>query len=211
MTDPTTYLPIADHAFAPLYPYYAEKIVAATGIRAGVCMDAGCGGGHLGLALVDLTQLHLCLLDKSHEMIEQAKANIVARGMEARARTMWGVVQALPLPAAALDLVVSRGSIPFWSDLPLAFSEIKRVLRPGGHAYLGGGLGTPEMREQIQRTARSLDAGWRGGGHRMIPQHPEGYYEVALQEACIEGFRVLRGDDGTWIHFQKESGAGGRR
>jgi len=210
MTDPTTYLPIAENAFAPLYPYYAQKIVEATGVQAGLCLDAGCGGGHLGLALAEQTQLQLCLLDKSHEMIEHAKANIVARGFEARARTMWGIVQAIPLPAAAVDLVVSRGSIPFWSDLPLAFGEIMRVLRPGGHAFLGGGLGPPEMREQIQRTARSLDAAWRGGEHRMIPQHPEGYYEVALQGARIEGFRVMRGDDGTWIHFQKDGRTEGR-
>ena len=211
MTDPTTYLPIADHVFAPLYPYYAEKIVEATGVRAGICLDVGCGGGHLGLALAELTQMHLCLLDKSHEMIEQAQANIVARGLEARARTIGGIVQAIPLPAAAVDLVVSRGSIPFWSDLPLAFSEIRRVLRPGGHAYLGGGLGPPEMREQIQQAAHRLDSGWRGGGHRMVPRHPEGLYEVALQEARIEGFRVMRGEDGTWIHFQKLSCEGERR
>ena len=33
------------------------------------------------------------------------------------------------------------GSLPFWSDKTQAFREIKRVLKPGGIAYIGCGFG----------------------------------------------------------------------
>ena len=36
----------------------------------------------------------------------------------------------------SIDLVVSHGSIHHWRDVQAAFSEIYRVLKPGGLAYL---------------------------------------------------------------------------
>lgn len=202
MTDATSYIAIADGAFAPLYPYYARKIIEATGVRLGACLDVGCGGGHLGMALAEQADLYVRLLDKSPEMLRRAEASIVQRHLQARVQTVYASVEAIPLPDASFDLVVSRGSLPFWSDLPTAFREIARVLRPGGHAYLGGGLGPPELRAEVLREARRLDPGWQGGSRPNIPHHPEGHYERALEQAGLADFRVTRGEDGTWVRFQ---------
>jgi ubiquinone/menaquinone biosynthesis C-methylase UbiE len=53
---------------------------------------------------------------------------------------------AIPLGDSSVNLVFSRGSIFFWSNLETCLKEIQRVLRPGGFALLGGGYGfsTPE-------------------------------------------------------------------
>jgi ubiquinone/menaquinone biosynthesis C-methylase UbiE len=72
-----------------------------------------------------------------------------------------GDVAALPVEDASQDLVISRDSVFFWEDLPLAFTEILRVLRPGGHAYVGGGFGSAELAERIVAEMHRHIPGWQ--------------------------------------------------
>ena len=196
------YRDIAGEVFAPLYPYYAGLIVEKTGIRAGRCLDAGCGGGHLGLALAEITDLDICLLDQSSKALDVARENITLRGLTSRTELIEASVESIPLPGDFIDMVVSRGSIPFWQNLAVAFREIMRVLKPGGQAYLGGGLGSAQMREQIQRSMRERDPEWQKGTGR-IPQRSVTEYSEALLDAGIRNFNVEKGDEGTWIRFTK--------
>jgi ubiquinone/menaquinone biosynthesis C-methylase UbiE len=198
-----SYHAIATGPFAPLYPYYAGRILAKASVSSGRCLDVGCGGGYLGLAVAEMSGLELCLLDQSAEMLAIARANAGERGLSHRINIVQGVVQAIPLADESVDLVVSRGSIPFWEELATAFREIYRVLRPGGFACVGGGLGTPEMRQAIMREMKERDPRWHGGERSGIPHHPENHYIDALQAAAIPGFTVTRGETGTWIEFRK--------
>lgn len=50
-TDPASFEIIARTIFAPVYPVIASQIIEATGITSGFCLDIGCGGGHLGMAV----------------------------------------------------------------------------------------------------------------------------------------------------------------
>jgi ubiquinone/menaquinone biosynthesis C-methylase UbiE len=201
-TEAASYRRIANEIFAPLYPYYGRLILNKTGVRQGRCLDVGCGGGHLGLALAELADFDLWLLDPSASMLSVAESNLRERGFSAKAWVVEAVVEAMPLPDAFFDLVVSRGSIPFWKDLPAAFAEIGRVLKPGGHAYLGGGLGPAAMREQIEGRMKELAAEGRQDPRRKIPQRTVEEYRAALDLAGVRGYTVERGDEGTWIRFQ---------
>jgi len=201
--NPHSYHAIATGPFAPLYPYYADQILSKAGVVSGCCLDVGCGGGYLGLAVAEMSGMDLYLLDQSSEMVAIAQANVSERGLSGKVKIMQGEVQSIPLLDWSVDLVVSRGSIPFWEDLPTAFREIYRILKPGGFACVGGGLGTPEMRKAIQREMQNLDPEWRTGKCSSIPHHPENHYEDALQAAAIPGSCVNRGEDGTWVEFRK--------
>jgi SAM-dependent methyltransferase len=201
--DPNSYHAIATGPFAPLYPYYAGQILTKAGVTSGCCLDVGCGGGYLGLAVAEISGLDLYLLDQSAEMVAIAQTNVSTYALSDRVKIMQGVVQAIPLPDQSVDLVVSRGSIPFWEDLPTAFSEIHRVLKSGGFACVGGGLGTPEMRQAILREMRSHDPQWHTKQRHSIPHHDESHYANALQAAAISGATVNRGETGTWIEFRK--------
>jgi ubiquinone/menaquinone biosynthesis C-methylase UbiE len=198
-----SYSVIADEVFAPLYPYYAEMIVNKTGIRAGECLDVGCGCGHLGLALAEAGAFKVCSLDCSAEMIGRTAANAHARGLSARVRTLQADVEAIPLPTDSFDLVVSRGSVPFWNNLPAAFNEIRRVLKPGGHAYVGGGLGPKHIREKIECNMRRREPGSRWSEAERIPRRSVEEYELGLRLAGIADAIVDRGDEGTWVRFVK--------
>ena len=197
------YSAIASEVFAPLYPYYASLIVDQTGIHSGKCLDIGCGGGHLGLALAADTDLTVSLLDQSNKAIRIARQNIRERGMEGRVNAVVAQVESLPFSDEFFDLAVSRGSVPFWQDLTAAFAEIFRVLKPGGQAYIGGGLGSPEIREKIRSTMRERDPEWHKEMPGKIPHRSVEEYCEALSGAGIRNFKVDRGDEGTWIRFQK--------
>ena len=114
-------------------------------------------------------------------------------------------VHALPLRDGAVDLVVSRGSVMFWDDLPRAFAEIRRVLAPGGRAFLGGGLGSPEIRLAICREMAKRDARWsEDAPPPPRPGTDPDRHAAALRAAGIEHFTITREDAGHWIEIWRE-------
>ena len=144
MENALEYDAIASGVFAPLYPVVAEAILERTGVLSGRMLDVGCGGGHLGFAVMERAPFEGWLVDVSPDAVELCRERSLGRGLGDRCRCLVGDVHALPLEDAFFDLVVSRGSMGFWRDYPLAFGEIRRVLKPGGRAYVGGGLGNRE-------------------------------------------------------------------
>ncbi|MFH0784704.1 MAG: class I SAM-dependent methyltransferase [Pseudomonadota bacterium] len=198
----STYNTIALGPNASIYAYYAKRIVATTATLTGNCLDVGCGGGYLGLALARITPLDFIFFDQSPAMLQCAEDNITNFDCRSRARTLHGRVQAIPLTDDSIDLVVSRGSVPFWDDLATAFSEIYRVLRPGGHAYVGGGLGDPKTRAETEERMRRHHPEWQNKDRRP-PHHDNEHYQRALTAAAIDPFAVNRSDEGLWITFRK--------
>lgn len=187
---------------APMYAYYAQKIKEKTGITRGVCLDVGSGGGYLGLALAKITDLDFIFLDISGNALEKAKAHIIEDGLQKRAKTLLADVHTIPLADGSVNLVISRGSIPFWKDPATALKEIYRVLAPGGKAYVGGGRGTPEIQAQIESKRKALGMGLMGKGPKNVP--PRDYDEI-LKNTGITKYSLNRGDDGMWIQIWKQS------
>jgi SAM-dependent methyltransferase len=195
---------------APIYAYYAEQIKKKTSITKGLCVDAGSGGGYLGLALAKITGLDFVFLDISPQALEKAKEHIVEDGLQQRARTLLADVHNIPLEDGSVDLVISRGSLPFWKDPVQAFKEIDRILAPGGQAYVGGGRGTPEIREQIAARRKALGQAlpdWEKRKDGVPPGAPSRMmnrdFNEILQQTGIAKYAVNKGDDGLWIRIWK--------
>jgi len=204
-TDADTFLAVSRKAFAPLYPFYAAQFLDHSGITRGRCLDLGCGGGDLGLAVTARSALSLILLDRAPTMVQAASQLAAAQGLAGRTLVLEADVHELPLAEASVDLIVSRGSLMFWKDLPRAFADIYRVLSGQGRAYIGGGLGSPEMRQAICREMAKHDSNWRPDG--PPPPRPgtdPGRHEAALRTAGIEHFAITREDTGHWIELWKE-------
>ncbi len=202
VSDASTYNAIALGVNAPIYTYYAGRILEKTGIDSGRCLDVGCGGGHLGLALARITALDFVFLDMSPEMLRYAEENIASGDLTSRSKTLLGHVQAIPLADASIDLVISRGSVPFWDDLATAFREIKRVLKPGGHAYVGGGLGDPKTRNSIRERLKMEHPEWHERKRKPL-LHDDRHYTDALEAAGLDSFTMTRNDEGMWIEGRK--------
>ncbi len=123
------------------YACVARDVVETCTPCEGVWVDLGCGEGPLAFALAELSGSVLVLVDPNPETLARALVRAAKLDLSRRTVAVRGQAESLPLADASVDLVVSRGSIFFWEDRPAGVREVYRVLRPGGKAMLGGGLG----------------------------------------------------------------------
>jgi SAM-dependent methyltransferase len=70
-------------------------------------------------------------LDMTDEMLALARRN-VAEADVTNVHFLKGVIEAIPLPAASVDVVISNCVINLSTDKASVLAEIARVLRPGG-------------------------------------------------------------------------------
>jgi arsenite methyltransferase len=70
-------------------------------------------------------------VDMTPAMIEAARASVTAAG-HTHVEVREGLIEALPLPAGSADWVISNCVINLSPDKPKVFSEIFRILAPGG-------------------------------------------------------------------------------
>jgi arsenite methyltransferase len=74
-------------------------------------------------------------LDMTEEMLALARANAAEAGAT-NVDFLKGQIEAIPLPAATVDLVISNCVVNLSTDKPAVFAETFRVLRPGGRIGL---------------------------------------------------------------------------
>lgn len=187
--------------FAPCYPVVASQILEKTGVSEGLCLDLGCGTGYLGLAVAEATNMEVCLLDTDPEMLSICQRNIIARQAGERVLTKAGDVHQIPFTDQSVQLVVSRGSVFFWEDPVQAFREIYRVLAPRGMACIGGGFGTVEIKQQIDRQMEKRNPGWHEHLHGRIGPGCTDKYPPLLAASGIDHFEIDHGPTGLWILF----------
>ena len=200
---------VALGANAALYEHYADRILRATGIRSGLCLDAGTGGGYLGLALARITELDFVLLDRSADFLRKAEGNISLAGLSGRARTLVADVHEIPLDDRSVDLVVSRGSIPFWTDPVRALREIHRVLAPGGKTFVGVGRGSAARPGPGSGSGIEPGPGgaWDPASGFLLAapgRVPRVDLRSILDRSGLPGI-LHEGDDGRWIELSKEA------
>ncbi|HET9614207.1 MAG TPA: arsenite methyltransferase [Candidatus Limnocylindrales bacterium] len=70
-------------------------------------------------------------LDMTDEMLALAQANAAEAGAT-NIEFLKGQIEAIPLPADSVDVVISNCVINLAADKPSVFREIARVLKPGG-------------------------------------------------------------------------------
>ena len=113
-----------------------EATLDGVALPGGRLLDVGFGGG----LLLDLARrrgaVSLAGVDPSEAAVTWLRARR-RRFDGAELRLEVGVVEALPFPDASFDVVASTNTVYFWPDLAPAFSELRRVLRPGGLLTLG--------------------------------------------------------------------------
>jgi ubiquinone/menaquinone biosynthesis C-methylase UbiE len=134
------------HHWAPVLDSTALRLLdraarlVATAPPAPSILDVGTGGGVLAIdAVRRWPHARTIGADASAGMLEVARRAAFEAGIAADdARLSWlhAPAQALPLPDASIDLVVSSFVYQLVPDREAALSEARRVLRPGGHIAL---------------------------------------------------------------------------
>lgn len=99
--------------------------------------DIGCGPGYLLQAIAqELPEKELTGVDISKEMIGRARTNFRSMGSGGRVEFRQGSAENLPFDDDTQDFIVSTFSLHHWADPQHAFSEIYRVLKPGGQMLI---------------------------------------------------------------------------
>ncbi|NLP23864.1 MAG: class I SAM-dependent methyltransferase [Syntrophomonadaceae bacterium] len=137
----------------PMYPLLIQQFVDDYNLSEGITVDIGVGPGFLGLEMAKITNMKIVFIDISQEALDQAEDTFNSLDLDNEAGFINADVQALPLEDNYADFIMSRGSIWFWGEPEKGLREIHRILKPGGVAVVGGGLGRylPEtMRARLQ-------------------------------------------------------------
>lgn len=146
-----------------------------------LALDLGTGTGDLARQLQErMPDLSLILSDIAHTM------TCSALGRLRHAVAFDADAEVLPLRSESIDLVVSASMYQWVNDLHRAFSEVARVLQPGGlFAFALFGSGT--LRElRTSHTAALAEQGETGSSH-MQTFPDESAVLAALQSSGLTG------------------------
>ncbi len=149
-----------------------------------VVLDLGSGGGIdviLSAKRVGPTGVAYGL-DMTDEMLALAQKNAREAGV-ANVHFLKGLIEAIPLAADSVDVVISNCVINLSADKPAVLTEMARVLRPGGRIGITDVVAEDRLSAE-ERLERGDFAGCIAGALSI------GEYEAGLETAGFEDVSV---------------------
>jgi len=193
---------------APVYGPLAEQIVSKFNLeeKRGVGIDLGSGLGTLIIELCKRTQLHWVNADINPNFFPYFYKQAEKRGVGNRVSAVFTDAHDLAFRDGYAEIIVSRGSFPFWENKKQAFREIYRVLKPCGVAYIGRGFSENLPVE----TAKQIRAK-QGKKMKYDVEKTCDELKKIMDELGIEKYRIYipragGSEDvnyGIWLEFQK--------
>lgn len=116
-----------------------------------IVVDIGCGAGmDLLLAGKRVGREGRAIgIDMTEAMVERARNSIVRTGMK-HVEVRKGDATALPVAGNSVDVVISNGVLNLVPEKELAYSEIVRILRPGGRLHLADIALDRELSDEVR-------------------------------------------------------------
>jgi arsenite methyltransferase len=121
-------------------------------------------------------------LDMTDEMLALARANQAKAGVE-NVEWLRGEIEAIPLPAESVDVVISNCVINLSGDKPRVLAEAARVLKPGGRFAVSDVIADEDMDE----ATRADMAQWTGCIAGALTRRE---FEEALSAAGLEDIEI---------------------
>jgi len=140
-------------------------------------------------------------LDMTDDMLALARENQRKAGAE-NVEFLEGEIEAIPLPEAAVDVIISNCVINLSADKRKVLSEAFRVLKPGGRFAVSDVVFRGEVPEAVRRNVEL----WIGcvAGALQETEYRRLLAEVGFEEIEVEPTRIYRAEDAR--AFLEEAG-----
>ncbi len=140
-------------------------------------------------------------LDMTDEMLALAQRNARAAGTT-NVHFLKGLIEAIPLPAESVDLVISNCVVNLSPEKPRVLAEIVRVLRPGGRVGITDIVAEDQL-TPADRAERGSHVGCIAGA-LSEREYREGLEAVGLADVEVEfTHRVADGMHGAIVRARK--------
>jgi arsenite methyltransferase len=136
-----------------------NPVAVAELVEGETVLDLGSGGGID--VLLSARRVgpagHAYGLDMTDEMLELARRNAAAAGAN-NVTFLKGTIESVPLPDDSVDVVISNCVVNLAADKAAVFTEVARVLRPGGRIGITDIVAEDQLSES-ERAARGSYVG----------------------------------------------------
>lgn len=169
-------------------------------LRAGeTVLDVGSGSGMDSFLAADQVGAQGRVIGVDMTEAQRAKAErLLERAGASNLTFLAGYAEALPVDDGSVDVVISNGVINLAADKPLVFTEIARVLRPGGRMAIADIVTEQQLSDDIVCNS-SLWAACIGGAAQIHS------YQAMIETS---GLRVVSLQENPQYRFLSKSALG---
>ena len=196
----------------PVYKPLAAEIVKKFDLadKKGIAIDLGSGPGDLIIELCRITKnLHWVNADINPDYFPGFIKKASDAGFGNRVSAIYADAQNMPFRDNYAEIIISRGSFHMWDELKAGLSEVYRVLKPGGTAYIGRGFST-DLPVNIARDIRNKQ-NRNGKGLKYDVEKTAEQFKIIMKELNINDFKIIipkpAGAEGInyglWLEFHK--------
>lgn len=182
----------------PVYPYMAAYLLSVSGAREGRMLDLGPFAGGLATSILSKSQaFQATVADESTATLIWAEGLARRCGCIDRLETKMAPLDQIPEADGSFQLIAVRGAFFFLSESLL--KEVRRLLAPGGYAWIGGGYGptTPEsVIAPIAERSKTLN---EAIGKRRVTANEA---QEMVRQAGLEQCAWVVSEGGLWIHMR---------
>ena len=190
-----------DSLWQETHPYIVAQIMEGYRRQSGKVLELGPFAGSIAMELARLyPELEITIADESSEVIDYIEKRLSAADFARDITVKKSDFNNFAFSDCQFDLVIFRGAFFFLRDKEKLLTEIWRVLKKGGFAFVGGGHGKGVPQEIINRIAGELRQLHRKLGGRWLSISE--LQEIVNQSQLADNCNITE-EGGAWLNIRK--------